>query len=264
MPVPKLVLSLLLALVGALTPAGSPAHAADGLAIEAPDLWFRGTVALYTTATTVPLRIDRGYLTTPPPGPDGPENLSWDVQMVRTDMRTATPPAWRTIRTRTTIRKHVIAVASGQVICVRARQHSWNLTSAWSRIRCVVRALDDQVLRRVGRVRVVKDTRYADGRASILPLGTRAYIGGVPADALYGPVYTHVGPGLTHCVTPSWRIRGHREPLGARGLSEGWVTVLFHHTKVAGTAVLWADTPQVCPVGGFVVVPRWVRRWVPQ
>jgi hypothetical protein len=256
---PKLILSLALALVGALATLPSPAAAADGV-VEPPQTYLRGNLGMYTIATTVALRIDRGAVNMP--DAVGEENLSWDVQVLRADMRATARPAWRTARTATTLRQHVFGVSSGQIICVRARQHSWEVTSPWSRLTCVVRALDDEHLRRVGPVKVVKDVRYVDDHASRIRARTRVLIGAVPAGALYGPVFTDPGirPDGTVCTKPSWRIRGQREPNGATGVTTGPLDLLLHRTSVAGTAIMRSPFGMTCPVGGFVVVPRWVPR----
>ena len=36
--------------------------------------------------------------------------------------------------------------------------------------------------------------------------------------------------------------------------------MFIHHTNVAGTAVIRSPYGSSCPVGGFVVVPRWLPR----
>ena len=256
---PKLILSLALALVGTLAAVTSPAAAADA-EVGPPGLFFRGNLAIYTTTPEVRLRIDRGDVNMP--DAVGEEQLSWDVQVLRTDMRTASRPAWRTARTATTAQHHVFRVTSGDIICVRARQHSWGVTSAWSRLTCVVRARDDQQLRRRGPVRIVTDPRYADDRASVLLSRTRMLIGGVPAGAMYGPVFTDRGirPDGSRCTKPSWRILGQREPGTAVGIGTGALKLQMHHTRVSGTAIMRSPFGRTCPVGGFVVVPRWMPR----
>ncbi len=263
MPVPKLVLSLLLALVGALTPAGSPAHAADGITLEAPFLSFRpssGDLGMYTLQRATSLRISAGAASEPVP--DSEANFSWDVQVLRSDMRAATPPAWRTVLPRTTGRLHRFTVGAGQVICVRARQYLRGAISPWSRHTCVVRAREDQNIPHVGPVRLVKDGRYPDGLASVLPAGTRMVLSGVPARAMYGPVFTKppVGSDGTVCAAPSWRIRGQREADSSIGITSNSLHISFRRTSVAGTALVWTTYPRRCAVGGFVVVPTWVPR----
>ena len=256
---PKLFLSLVLALMGTLAAATSPASA-TGEEVGPPQTFFRGNLAIYTTTPDVRLRIDRGDVNMP--GAVGDENLSWDVQVLRTDMRTASRPAWRTARTATTARYHSFRVSSGNIICVRARQHSWGVTGTWSSLTCVVRALDDEHLRRRGPVKVVTDLRYADDRASVLLSTTRMVIGGVPAGAMYGPVYTDRGisPSGARCTFPTWRIRGYSTPGSATGVATGLLRVSFHRTSVAGTAIMRSPFGRTCPVGGFVVVPTWIPR----
>ncbi|MEV5002395.1 hypothetical protein [Nocardioides sp. LML1-1-1.1] len=259
----KLVLLVLLALLGTLTPAAAPSFA-TAPTVEPPGTYFRsGPLAVYAVTPWAHLRIDRGGVNMP--GATGPENLTWDAQVLRADMRAATPPPWRNAFTGTTVRSHVLAIAPGQVVCVRARQHSWGATSAWSLLTCVVRAREDQSVRRKGPVRVVTDGHYLDRRASILRSGTRMVIGGIPAGALYGPVFTKpaLRPNGTVCAPPVWTIAGRRAPADAFGVSQDALHLWFHHTKVAGTAVVSSPYTRRCAVGGFVVVPRWVPRWIP-
>ncbi len=253
----KLILLLVLALTGTLAVLPSPVVATTE-PVEPPYPYLRGSLGMYTVKTHVRLRLDAGGVSMP--DVVGEQNLSWDVQVLRADMRAATRPAWRTALTRTTLRHHEFAVGSGRIICVRARQHSWGVTSRWSQLTCVVRAREDQHLRREGRIRVIEDVRYVDGRASKILSRGRMLVRGVPAGALYGPVLTHRLNDDDPCVRPSWRIRGHREPDGSFGVASGAVMVLFHRTRVAGTAVVWSPYGPSCPVGGFVVVPRWVPR----
>lgn len=254
---PKVVLLLVLALAGASISPAPPAVATEGH-VDPPGTYFRSNLGIYTVQPQVSLRLDRGAVELP--GATGDEELSWDVQVLRADMRATSPPAWRTALTGTTAQRHVLAVGSGQVVCVRARQHSWGLSSDWSTLTCVVRARDDENLRRKGPVKLVRDRRYADGRASVLRPGTRVLLRGVPAGAKYGPALTYRGirPDGTVCATPSWRIRGEREPAGSRGVAHNALHVWLHRTKVAGTAVLRARYGDACPVGGFVVVPTWM------
>lgn len=258
-PMPKLILLLVLALMGTLTSFSSPAIATE-VAVEPPYAYLRGNLGIYTVKTHVQLRLDRGGVNMP--DAVGEENLSWDVQILRADMRATSRPAWRTARTGTTVRRHEFAVGPGRIICVRARQHSWGVTSAWSPLTCVVRARDDERLRREGPVKVVKDWRYADDRASRLLSRTRMVVSGVPAGAMYGPVYTDHGIRAdgSVCTKPSWRIRGHREPGGATGVALNALHLSLHHTRVSGTAVMRSPFGSTCPVGGFVVVPKWMPR----
>lgn len=256
---PKLILFVVVALMGTLLPPGTPAVAAVA-AVDPPTTFFHGNLAIYTVTTHVPLRLDKGAVNLP--DAVGEENLSWDVQAFHTDMRATAPAAWRTIRTRTTVRLHQLPIGSGRVLCIRARQHSWGVTSAWSRFTCVVRARDDERLRREGAVKVVSDWRYADDRASKLLSRTRMLVPGVPADAMYGPVFTDHGirPSGSRCTRPTWKIRGQRMPDGATGITSGSLHVLLQRTGVSGTAVMRSPFGTSCPVGGFVVVPRWVPR----
>ena len=258
---PKLILSLVLVLIGTLASVSSPAVAVAAVqAVSPPGTYFRGSLGIYTITPQVRLRLDRGGVNMP--DAVGEEKLSWDLQVLRTDMRSASPPAWRTLRSGVTAQHHVLAVASGSIICVRARQHSWGVTSAWSRRTCVVRARDDQALLRRGPKKVVRDPRYTDGRASVLRRRTRMLIAGVPAGSMYGPVFTYRGirANGTRCTTPTWRIRGHRQPRGAIGVIEGALRLSLHHTSVSGTAIMRSPFGRTCPVGGFVVVPRWMPR----
>jgi hypothetical protein len=137
------------------------------------------------------------------------------------------------------------------------------MVSAWSPLTCVVRARDDRHLRREGPVDVVTDWRYADDRASVLLPRTRMFVPRIPAGALYGPVFTDRGVLMdgSVCTEPSWRITGQSEPDGANGVRDGGaLMVLFHRTSVAGKAVMRSPFGRTCPVGGFVVVPRWIPR----
>lgn len=256
---PKLFLSLVLALIGTLAAVSSPASATTEQ-VGPPGMYFRGNLGIYTTTPDVRLRIDRGDVEMP--DAVGEESLSWDVQVLRTDMRTASRPAWRPARTATTARYHSFRVSSGDIICVRARQHSWGVTGGWSSLTCVARALDDEHLRRRGSVKVVPDPRYADDRASVLLATTRVVIGGVPAGAMYGPVYTDRGisPSGARCTFPTWRMRGYPTPSSATGVSTGALRLRFHRTSVAGTAIMRSPFGRTCPVGGFLVVPRWMPR----
>lgn len=256
---PRLMVLFALAVLGTLAPVVSPAAAAVQ-PVGPPQTFLRGNLAIYTTTPEVRLRLDPAVVNMP--DAQGEENRSWDIQLLRADMRATSRPGWRTGRTRTNARHHVIAVSSGQILCIRARQHSWGVTGSWSSMTCVVRARDDEHLRREGAIRLVNDVRYADGRASVLRPRTRMSLSGVPAGALYGPVFTKIrtrSDGST-CAAPSWRIAGQREPSGSRGVSSGALNVWFHHTNVARTAVIRSPYGSSCPVGGFVVVPKWMPR----
>ncbi|HWJ09409.1 MAG TPA: hypothetical protein VNS46_08540 [Nocardioides sp.] len=258
---PKLILLFVLALVGSAasfaTPAVATATGADATlpTVGAPYTFFRGNVGPYSVRPQIRLRIDRADVNMP--DATGEENLSWDVQVLRADMRAASRPAWQTAITGTTEQWHEFLVGSGRIICVRARQTSWGVTGAWSYRTCVVRALDDQALRRVGPVRLVRDVRYVDNRAARILPGTRMVIGGVPAGARYGPVYTDRPGDDAVCARPSWTIRGQREPDGSRGVASGALQISFHSTRVAGVAVMRSPYEPSCPVGGFIVVPVW-------
>lgn len=252
---PKFIPLLVLALMGTLTLFGPPATATEP-SVEPPGTYLRGNLGTYTVKTHVHLRLDHGGVNHP--DAVGDENLSWDVQVVRADMRAKSRPPWATARTGTTSRRHRFPVASGQVICVRARQHSWEVTSAWSRPSCVVRARDDQHLRRKGSVRVVKDWRYADDRAARLLSRTRMLLHNVPAGALYGPVFTR--PHGSACARPSWKIRGYPRPYTANGVVLEALHVSLQRTSVSGTAVMRSPAGPTCPVGGFIVVPGWMPR----
>lgn len=252
---PKLVLLLVAALAAALTPVGATADVPEGT-IGPPPFYLRGNVGPYTTAPEARLYLAEG--TPNLPDAEGPQNLSWDVQVARADMRATSRPAWRAARTGTTVRNHLLPIASGQVLCIRARQHSWGVTSAWSRFTCVVRARDDERLRRTGPVRVVDDWRYADGHASVLTRRTAFYLGGVPAGAKYGPVYTNSGPDGPYCTDPTWRIAGQRLTAELLGVGHGAISFGFRRARVSGTAVLRTTYGPSCAVGGFVVVPTWV------
>ncbi|NGZ99724.1 hypothetical protein G5V59_03325 [Nocardioides sp. W3-2-3] len=118
----RLILLTLLALLGTLAPARLATATAAGPAVDPPALYFRsGALNVYSFTPQAYLRIDRGD--THLSGAEGPENLRWDVQVLRASMRAATPPPWRTAVSGTPAQNHVLAVAPGQVICVRARQH---------------------------------------------------------------------------------------------------------------------------------------------
>lgn len=256
----KLVLLVALVLGGALTPTGVSVGATPP-AVEPPEAFFAPSQLGTTTfAPAATFRIDPGGANLPEA--QGPENRTWDVQVVRADMRAANPPAWRTGLSGTTQRYHSVPVAPGQVVCVRARQHSWGVVSTWSRISCKVRVREDQVLPRKGPVKVVTDRHYPDRRASVLPRGTSLVISGIPAGALYGPAYTKypAGPTGVVCTPPSWKIAGRPESDEARGYAAGPLHVMLHRTTAPGTAVVWTPFPRRCTIGGFVVLPRWVPR----
>lgn len=263
---PRLIPLLVLALTGALASL-APSVAADVPsttvttettvpAVGAPQTFFRGNVGPFSVRPRIRLRIDPAVEMNLPDA-TGEENRTWDVQVLRADMRAATRPAWQTAITGTTEQWHELLVGSGRVICVRARQTSWGVTGAWSYRTCVVRALDDQALRRLGPVRVVRDVRYVDERASKILPGTRVMIGGVPARARYGPIFTDRMGDDAVCPHPSWTIRGRREPADGRGVGSGALWMSFHYTRVAGTAVMRSPYGASCPVGGFIVVPVW-------
>jgi hypothetical protein len=265
---PRLIPLLVLALTGALTSfspsvaaSEAPSPAVTVPAVGAPQTFFRGNLGPYSIRPQIRLRIDPAVEMNLPDA-TGEENRTWDVQVLRADMRAATRPAWQTAITGTTEQWHQLLVGSGRVICVRARQTSWGVTGAWSYRSCVVRALDDQALRHVGPLRVVDDWRYVDGHASRILARTRVVMGGIPAGAEYGPVLTDRGirPDGTVCNKPRWKIAGQREPGYAIGVSTGPLDLLMHRTRVAGTAVMRSPYGPSCPVGGFIVVPSWVPR----
>lgn len=257
----KLVVLVALLLAGTLAPSGV-SDAVTPPAVEPPMAFFPASqLGTSTLAPAATFRIEPGAVTLPQA--QGPENRTWDVQVLRADMRAAKAPAWRTGLSGTAQRSHSVPVAPGQVVCVRARQHSWGVVSTWSRPSCKVRVREDQALPRKGPVKVVTDRHYPDRRASVLPRGTRLVLAGIPAGALYGPVYTKFPVGATGgvvCTPPSWKIAGSPESDEARGYAAGPLHVMFHRTTTPGTAVVWTPFPRRCAIGGFVVIPRWVPR----
>jgi len=252
----RLVTLLTLAVASSLF--GVPAQAGDGT--EPPGVVLRGNLGIYTTKPELRLRIELGTVNID--DPQGPEDRSFDVEVLRTDMRTPARPAWQPYLTDTTARLHDLAIGSGQILCARARQQSWGVTTGWSDLTCVVRARDDEDLRRRGKAVFVKDRRYADGRAMVMTARTRIVVPRVPRKALYGPLLTDRGilPNGSVCTKPDWHLAGRREPNIAFGVVNWALKVSLHRTVPAGKAVMRTPFGRSCPIGGFVVVPRWLPR----
>ncbi|MCW2856171.1 MAG: hypothetical protein JWR52_1786 [Marmoricola sp.] len=224
--------------------------AADVATVGPPGVYLVGNRGnIFTTRIQVQLRLDPGEVNIP--NAQGPEDLSWDLEVQSVGMRAPAPPSWTTPITNTTVRYHTLAIGSGRILCARARQHSWGVTSGWSKVMCVERARDDQSLRRTGPVHIVADWRYPDGHASVLLPTTRIRVSQIPAGAWYGPVYTDRGirPDGTVCTHPTWHIVGHREPNRAYGFINNGITLMMHRTRAPGTAILRSPFGHTCPAG---------------
>ena len=201
--------------------------------------------------------------TVAPSRPDGEvdeveEARSFDVRIRRARMRAARPPAWRLRSTGETRLTHRLRVGAGRIVCLRVRQHSFGLRSAWSAPNCVVRPLDDSRLRRQGRVTTVRDRHYPDHRARVLHRDGRLLLPRVPRRAWYAAVQTNVRRAGHRW--PDIRILGHRASTDCSGGYRGRVVWCARRTTHAGTAVVSVRGRASNPVGGVVVLPKWMLR----
>lgn len=189
--------------------------------------------------------------------PDVPENRTYDVQIRRASMLAARAPAWRTRWTGLTAERLRLRIGGGRVLCLRIRQHSFGLTSAWSPPDCVVRGRDDARVRRTGPMHVERDTAYPDRRATVLGEGGTLRLRGVPRGARYGVVYTdrYDGRGWPHIRTIGSRDVYTSGGTGAHGL--GWDARPAAPRR--GTLVIDTEYGSTEPIGALVVIPRWVR-----
>ena len=155
-------------------------------------------------------------------------------------------------------------VAPGRVLCIRARTHRDGLpngerTSAWTHRQCLVQPLDDQQVRRLGPMRVRPDRHFSDGHSTVLRTGGRLLLPGVPRGASYGPVYVDNGVLNDGHDLPEWWILGHRHPYqSANGGFHGETMWLAKVARESGTAVVTTTSPFSMPVGGVVVLPKWL------
>lgn len=252
------LVALLLALpLLAVSLPASPAMAGSQGSVEPPDVYLSGKLGTVTLVGANRMRIDPVGANVP--DATGPEERTFAVELSRTPMRAAHRSAWQDRLTATPRRRHEIHLARGEVVCVRARQTSWGVTSAWSAPSCVVRPLDDRQVRRRGPVAELPDRRYADGHASRLRHGGRLLLPGVRKGARYGTLYTDYGPHeAQYCVTPDTHLVGQRRPRTMRGVGEGRLVAMLARAHAPGTAVFGSPVGPICRVGGVLVLPRWL------
>lgn len=239
-------------------PASVAAEEATG-SVHAPWVGYRAELGDVTARRTVRWEVQDGYWEGEPP--DVAADKSFDVQIVRGGMRRKARPAWAGFRTATTDQVYVIPIDTGQVVCLRAREHLFGETSPWSHKSCVMRPLDDRLVRATGRVRRVDDSLFADGRATVLSGNGRLYLPRVPERAWYGFLSRWRRPAHEYrTVYPNWRIIGHRRPNGSSGVVEGLLHYATYHRYAGGTAVYWAPRDsRTVHIGGLVVIPFWMR-----
>ena len=113
------------------------------------------------------------------------------------------------------------------------------------------------------KLRAVKDKvrNAAAGKATIVGAGDALRLRHVPKDTWYGPVSTEFPAredGSLRCFGPGWRIIGHGVPNSAEGVSRTTLRYMTYHRNPGGTATVF-DGDGSCPVGGFVVIPKWMR-----
>jgi hypothetical protein len=184
---------------------------------------------------------------------------TYDLQLSRTPMRAAHRSAWRTVVTGSDRSHRRLHVAPGRVLCVRARVHRAGSTSVWSKRQCVVQPLGDQQLQRRGPMRVRPDRHFTDGHSTVLRTGGRLLLPGVRRGASYGPVYVDNGVLNDGHDLPEWWIVGHQHLYqSANGGFHGEEMWLAKVARESGTAMITTTSPFSMPVGGIVVLPRWL------
>src|SRR5262245_17094515 len=117
----RLVTLVTLALASPLLALGaSPADAAE-VTVDPPSVTLSGNLLRVTTRASETLRIDPGLADVPDEQSGDP--VTYDVQILRTGMRTVRQPAWQDWKTGTDKRWHDLATHSGEIVCFRAREH---------------------------------------------------------------------------------------------------------------------------------------------
>jgi hypothetical protein len=244
--------------------AASPAQATpvdsgeeDSVVVHGPNLWTPSKIEFtVTVAARVRFLIMEAMVEYYGYEPDRPKDLSYDVQVRRGSMFAARPSAWRTAIVGTTKARQTFPLRGGRALCVRARQHSYGVTGPWGEAECLVRGRDDSKVRRSGPMKVVKERKYADDRATALMKGGVLRMR-VPKGARYGIVvtqregdaYDYPGFGLSGTpVSPNCR--------GGFGHTLEWCARRAPHR---GTLVVRNLTVVSNPVGALFVIPRWVR-----
>jgi len=190
-------------------------------------------------------------------GDSDPGPATFDIEVRRAPMRAAEPPAWQSWAAQTSVTQHHFYIRTGHILCLRVRQHDASgAVSPWSNPWCLVRPLDDRLLRSRGNVTRRDDWRYPDGRASVLHWRARLFLARVPAHAQFGAVYTD---GHEDRLTgPGFHIIGSAYPDTTRGWVGGRLRFDGYRTHVGGRAVFHNDASNmVCRIGGVVVFPRW-------
>lgn len=253
--IPTILLLVAASLAAALPAAGSAPAGPPGETVLTPP--YVGTAdAIEFTVTARPrvrFLVDAGWVEGPV-DESQPEERSYDIQVRRAGMLAPRAPQWRLVSSGDDRRWHRFDLPSGRVVCVRARQHSYGLTSAWSRPSCLVRARDDSQARRSGSMHVVREPGYEDRRATRLT-GGRLSMPGVPRGARYGfLVSEHGTDGNSY---PAFGLAGGPLHYSCLGGTEGSLFWCARPARRAGTLV--ATSVSSDPVGGLVVIPRWAN-----
>ncbi|MGC4111833.1 MAG: hypothetical protein QM747_15725 [Nocardioides sp.] len=249
-----------LALVPVVATAGSPSYAAPAHVRRPYVSIAPQSVIEFDVLRRPVVRIalnDHGYAF--PPSGD-----TYELQVSRTPMRATRRAAWHTFAERSALGLQRVHVAPGRVLCFRARTHrdgvtSGRSTSAWTRRECFVQPLGDEQVKRQGRMRVRPDKHFSDGHSTVLCTGGRLLLPHVPRGASYGPVYVNNGVLNDGHDQPEWWILGHRHPY--QSANGGFSGELQWNAKVArepGTAVITTESPYSEPIGGVVVIPKWL------
>ncbi|HEY0888474.1 MAG TPA: hypothetical protein VGE38_02545 [Nocardioides sp.] len=239
---------------GVLTAVPGGAHAAGGSPTGAPlnvltpedlmNTWVLADTRLSVAITDYTATTPRTYA----------------IDILRADMRSRTQPSWHRHLDAIPATTFDIAVAPGQVVCVRARAVDAP-DSAWSMKRCAVRPIDDRRLQRSGRMRTVKRAEFADGRARRLAPGARLRAHRVPRGWQYGFVVGggHVGgrfewPWVRQAGNLQQTYEMASDPV--QGQSFQFKTA----NRDSRAIVQGADTDSGYfskPVGGFAMRPDW-------
>ena len=183
----------------------------------------------------------------------------YELQVRRVSMLASTPPSWRTVTTASRRSTRSMHVRQGQILCVRARLRGAAAMSAWSDATCAVRPLGDERLRRQGSTSTHRDRHFVDGRATVLRMGARLLLSGIPAGSRYGPVVVDEW-GRDDGDSPTWFLRGHGRQHGAGGGYRGNLMWMTYRAHARGTAVVLCEGAPSVRIGGFVVMPRWFSR----